>query len=66
MRPFGVDGSRKLQDVFVDCKIDEPLRDAWPVICAGEEIAWIPGYRIAAPFAVADGEEAVRIEVIKQ
>lgn len=65
MRPFGIDGSRKLQDVFVDCKIDEPLRDTWPVICAGEEIAWIPGYRIAAPFAVADGEEAVRIEVNK-
>ena len=65
MRPFGIDGSRKLQDIFVDCKIDESLRDAWPVICAGEEIAWIPGYRIAAPFAVADGEEAVRIEVSK-
>ena len=65
MRPFGIDGSRKLQDIFVDCKIDEPLRDAWPVICAGEEIAWVPGYRIAAPFAVADGEEAVRIEVGK-
>lgn len=65
MRPFGIDGTRKLQDVFVDCKVDEPLRDTWPVICAGEEIAWIPGYRIAAPFAVADGEEAVRIEVSK-
>ncbi|MBP5545142.1 MAG: tRNA lysidine(34) synthetase TilS [Kiritimatiellae bacterium] len=65
MRPFGIDGSRKLQDIFVDCKIDESLRDAWPVICAGEEIAWIPGYRIAAPFAVADGEEVVRIEVNK-
>ena len=65
MRPFGIDGSRKLQDIFVDCKIDESLRDAWPVICAGEEIAWIPGYRIAAPLAVADGEEAVRIEVDK-
>lgn len=65
MRPFGIDGSRKLQDIFVDCKIDESLRDAWPVICAGDEIAWIPGYRIAAPLAVADGEEAVRIEVNK-
>lgn len=64
MAPFGLGGTRKLQDIFVDCKIPAPMRGAYPVVAdAGGRVAWLPGYRIAAPFAVADGEASVRITV---
>lgn len=63
MHPFGVDGSRKLQDIFVDMKISERERATWPVIWSGSVIAWLPGFRISAPFAVHDGEPYLLLEV---
>lgn len=66
MRPFGVGGTRSLQDIFVDCGIPAAMRRSWPVVCAGGEVAWIPGYRIAAPFAVKDGEPALEIAISRE
>jgi tRNA(Ile)-lysidine synthase len=66
MAPYGLKGTKKLQDVFVDAKVPEYLRDGIPVLVCGEEIVWIPGYRIAARFAV-DGTHAksLWIEVVR-
>ena len=65
--PFGLRGTKKLQDVFTDAKVPEARRDAYPVIVSGDEIVWLPGYRIAAPFAVREGEECLclRVSVIQ-
>ncbi len=41
--PVGMDGSKKLQDVFVDAKIPRHLRDSWPlVVTAKNNIVWVP------------------------
>lgn len=50
--PFGMTGSRKLQDIFVDAKIPAEWRAGIPVLCCGDEIVWLPGYRIARHWAV--------------
>jgi len=51
--PFGMDGhSLKLADYFINVKLPRRLRDGWPLICSQAEIAWIPGYRPAHPFAL--------------
>ena len=50
-RPVGGRGSRRLQDMFVDAKIPRAARATWPVVAAGEAIAWAPGLRPAAEFA---------------
>ncbi len=63
MSPFGLDGTRKLQDIFTDAKVPESERDAYPVIVCGDEIVWLPGYRIAAQYAVRDGGECLRLVV---
>ncbi|WP_129632440.1 tRNA lysidine(34) synthetase TilS [Candidatus Oscillochloris fontis] len=47
-RPAGGVGSRRLQDFFVDRKIAQHLRDAWPLLVRGEEILWVVGLRTAA------------------
>ena len=63
MAPFGLGGTKKLQDIFVDCRIPARLRGSYPVIAAPGRVAWLPGYRIDAAFAVAKGDKAVRITV---
>jgi tRNA(Ile)-lysidine synthase len=63
MAPYGLGGTRKLQDIFIDAKLPEAERDAYPVVACGDEIVWVPGYRIGAQYAVRDGEECLRLVV---
>lgn len=53
MRPKGVGGSKKLQDLFVDRKVPRADRDRIPVVVdASGRIVWVVGH------AVAEGIEA--------
>ncbi len=45
--PLGLKGSKKLQDIFVDQKIDLGERDSIPVIEDGKKIVWVVGYRMS-------------------
>jgi tRNA(Ile)-lysidine synthase len=58
MRPLGMAGSRKLQDIFTDARVPADRRARIPVFECGGEIVWIPGYRIARAWAVPDAETA--------
>ena len=52
-RPLGMGGhSLKLSDFMVNVGLPRRLRDHWPLLVAGDEIAWVPGYRIAETAAV--------------
>ncbi len=46
--PFGMRGQVKVGDLFTNLKVPQALRTAWPVVCCGEEIAWVVGLRRAA------------------
>lgn len=49
--PLGMDGhSQKLSDFFVNEKIPQRAREHWPLLCNGDEIVWVPGYRPAHPY----------------
>ena len=54
MKPFGMKGTRKLQDLFVDQKVPRDSRDRIPVFECRGEIVWIPGYRIARGWEVGN------------
>ncbi|MGI6494673.1 MAG: tRNA lysidine(34) synthetase TilS [Kiritimatiellia bacterium] len=58
IRPLGMEGSRKVQDVLVDAGVPREERDGVPILCAGGEVAWIPGYRIARRFALRNPDDA--------
>lgn len=46
--PLGMGGhSQKLSDFFVNEKLPQRARDHWPLLCAGDEIIWVPGFRPA-------------------
>lgn len=43
LRPLGLGGSKKLQDVFVDAHVPREERAGWPILHHGAEILWVPG-----------------------
>ncbi len=46
MLPDGLNGTKKVQDMFVDAKVPRSQRDAWPLLADREgRILWIPGLR---------------------
>jgi len=62
--PTGLRGSKKIQDLFVDAKIAEDQRDAIPLVVSGDEVVWVPGYRVAQRFAVPSADApSLRITV---
>jgi len=64
MRPsVGLAGSRKLQDIFVDARVPREDRDSWPLVFAGDRLAWVPGIAIDADLARVAGEPAVHVAI---
>lgn len=64
IEPLGMAGSRRLQDILVDAKLPRFARDHLPLLFCGETLAWVPGYRIARPFAVRDeNTPAIQIRI---
>jgi tRNA(Ile)-lysidine synthase len=41
--PLGMEGSRKIHDIFVDRKLARPRRRTFPVVTLEGQIAWLPG-----------------------
>ncbi len=55
LQPLGMDGSSlKLSDYFINRKVPRRARPTWPLICLGEQIAWVPGYHLAHPFRLRE------------
>ena len=53
--PFGLDGHlQKLSDFLVNVKMPQRARENWPLLCAGDEIIWVPGYRPAHAYRLTE------------
>ena len=63
MRPAGGAGTRKLQDIFVDAKVPREERDAWPLVFAGERLAWVPGIAVDSELQSPPGESSLHVTV---
>jgi tRNA(Ile)-lysidine synthase len=65
-RPVGLNGLKKLQDFFVDRKVDRQRRDSVPlVVDKRDRIVWVAGYAIDEEFRVTNPVEAVVILRLK-
>ena len=48
LKPLGMDGnSVKISDLMINLKLPQRGRSTWPVVCAGEQIVWVPGCRVS-------------------
>ena len=51
--PLGMLGSKKISDLFIDLKIPKDIRNEIPLICFGNDIGWVVGYRVSEKFKVS-------------
>lgn len=65
IKPCGMRGSQKLQDVFVNAKLPRHLRDGYPLVFFGDELLWVPGLRLSRTCRNAKGIP-VKITVSKE
>ena len=63
MRPLGGRGTRKLQDIFVDARVPREERDAWPLVFAGDRLAWVPGLAVDSELAGVPGESSMHVAI---
>ncbi len=62
--PFGMNGRKKLKDFFIDSKIENKLRDKILLLCDGNEIIWVVGYRMSELYRVTkDTKNVLQITV---
>jgi tRNA(Ile)-lysidine synthase len=59
MQPAGLEGSKKLQDVFTDNKVPREDRERIPVVECDGKIVWVAGLAIGEDFRAAPYESEV-------
>jgi len=52
IRPWGMQGSRKIKEILIDAKIPVASRKAFPLVVSGDEILLIPGIRRSSAAAI--------------
>ena len=57
--PWGLHGHRQVGDFFTDLKMPTALRDQWPILMHGDEVAWVVGLRRASLAALGPGTQRV-------
>ncbi len=63
--PFGLGKKKKLQDFFVDEKVPRDQRDSVPILCSGDDIVWVVGYRMDNRFRVTPSTTRVLKIIVK-
>jgi tRNA(Ile)-lysidine synthase len=65
IRPVGLGGTRKLQDVFVDAKVRKESRVLYPVIATEDEVLAVPGLAVAERAAPRPGLPTITVAIDK-
>ena len=53
--PLGMNGHEmKISDFFINVKLSQRARDRWPLLCMGNKVIWVPGYRPAHSFRLTE------------
>lgn len=55
--PFGMTGSKKLQDLFVDLKVPQSQRWTIPIVSDDEKIVWVVGAAVSELVRITDETE---------
>ena len=58
-QPLGMSLPKKLQDFMVDAHIPKAWRDRIPLVCSGEQILWVVGWRINNTIRVTENTRRI-------
>ena len=64
--PLGLKGHKKLKDFFIDLMVERTERDLIPLVCDGDQIMWIVGYRISDLYKVCKETQNVLINEFRK
>jgi tRNA(Ile)-lysidine synthase len=65
IQPLGMEGRKKVQDIFTDAKVPRAERKRIPLVWFGDELAWVGGMSISHRLRVTEKTRRVlRIEMI--
>ncbi|MGQ9584614.1 MAG: tRNA lysidine(34) synthetase TilS [Anaerolineae bacterium] len=65
-RPSGMDGASVLvREFMINIKLPSQVRGRWPLLCSGEEIVWVIGWRVDETYAVTEGTRDVVVVRLK-
>jgi tRNA(Ile)-lysidine synthase len=59
IRPFGMDGSQSVKDLFINSKIAFSFRSSVPLVCDRSGVLWVAGVRRSADAPITDTTERV-------
>ncbi len=63
---LGMNGSKKLKDIFIDMKIPKEERSNIPILWFDEEIAWIIGIRTSEKYKITDKSKNILKVVVQR
>ena len=64
--PLGMNGSKKIKDIFIDMKIPKEERDNIPILCFDEKIAWIVGIKISEEYKITNKSKNILKVVVER
>ena len=64
--PLGMNGNKKIKDIFIDMKIPKEERDNIPILCFDEKIAWIIGIRTSEEYKITNKSKNILKVVIRR
>ena len=64
--PLGMNGNKKVKDIFIDMKIPKEERDNIPILCFDEKIAWIIGIRTSEEYKITNKSKNILKVVIER
>ena len=64
--PQGMPTSVRLKDWLINVKVPRIVRDRLPLLVAGDQIVWVPGYRVGQPFLVTEKTQHIIKLVFKK
>lgn len=66
MIPLGMNGSKKVKDIFINMKIPKEDRNNVPILCFDDKIAWIIGLKVSEQFKVTRKSKNILKVVVKK
>ncbi len=64
IQPLGMKGKKLVSDFFTDEKIDSFTKKSLPLLCLGNEVFWVPGYRISEKIKVKNEKDLFRLRML--
>lgn len=65
--PLGMKGSKKIKNIFIDCKVPKDLRNSVPIIVFDNEVGWVVGLRVSDNYKITkDTKKLLKITFIRK